>query len=107
MINFAGVRDDYYPFSRWAEAQVLTNPASPILIATWKAQNMLRGGWAQRGYDESMADDDGDFGELDSKEGNKTDDDDYGVADSKVCNKTWVNESFNSPLSQAPKCLFQ
>jgi len=26
-----------------------------------------------------MADDDGDFGELDSKEGNKTDNDDYGV----------------------------
>jgi hypothetical protein len=49
-----------------------------------------------------MADDDGDFGELDSKEGNKTDNDDYGVADSKVCNKIRVNESFNSPLSQAP-----
>ena len=29
-----------------------------------------------------MVDDDGDFGELDSKEGNKTDDDDYGVGDS-------------------------
>ena len=68
---------------------------------------MLRGGRAQRGYDESMGDDDVDFGELDSKEGNKTDDDDYGVADSKVCNKTRVNGSFNSPLSQAPKRLFQ
>ena len=105
--HFAGVREDYYPFSRWAEAQALTNPASPILIATWKAQNMLRGGRAQRGDGESTADDDGDFGELDSKEGNKTDDDDYRVADSKVCNKTRVNESFNSPLSQAPKRLFQ
>ena len=41
--HFAGVRDDYYPFSRWAEAQALMNPAFPILIATWKAQNMLRG----------------------------------------------------------------
>jgi len=108
--HFAGIREDYYPFSRWAEAQALTNPASPILIATWKAQNFLRRGRAKRGEDESTADDDGDFGELYSKEGNKTDDEDYGVADSKVCNKTRMKDSANSPLSQAPqtpKCLFQ
>jgi len=71
MINFAGVRDDYYPFSRWAEAQALTNPASPILIATWKAQNMLRGGRAQRGDDESTADDDGTSGNSTAKRGIK------------------------------------
>ncbi len=105
--HFAGVRDDYFPFSRWAKAQAMTNPESSILIATWKAQNTVRGGRAQRGYDEFMADDNGDSGEVDSKEGNKTDDDDYGVADSKVCNKTRVNDSFNSPLSQALKRLIQ
>ena len=54
----------------------------PDLDCNVEGSKHVEGRWAKRGYDESMVDDDGDFGELDSKEGNKTDDDDYGVGDS-------------------------
>ncbi len=96
--HFVGVWDDYAPFNRWAEAQALRNPESPILIAMWKVQKTVSGGWAQGG------------------DGNSTvlDDDDSGEVDSKVCNKTRMNYKktlpavgFNSPPPQAPKLLFQ
>jgi hypothetical protein len=35
--HYAGVWDDYAPFSWWAEAQAMRNPESTILIATWEA----------------------------------------------------------------------
>ncbi len=96
--HFEGVWDDYPPFNCWAEAQALSDPESPILIAMWKAQKTVRGGWAQGG--------DGNYMVLD--------DDDSGEVDSKVCNKTRVNYKktlpavgFDSPPPQAPKRLYQ
>jgi hypothetical protein len=96
--HFAGVWDNYASFNRWAEAQTLRNPESPILIAMWKVQKTVRGGRAQGGDGNSMV----------------LDDDDSEEVDSKVCNKTRVNYQktlpavgFDSPPPQAPKRLFQ